>query len=351
MQLRPQTSRYNNGLQTTWQYNKMAICGPLIGRLTPMGRAIVTDYVKNRLQINGLLVSMLATLAFAQTGQPGSALPSSPPPTLPPIQLVRKTAWNEIKAARDPSSRKFMFRSRKQTARGSQTRLYVETKDGMAGLLVANNDRPLTPKERQAEEERVARFIHDPGELQKKRRREKEDSDRILQIMKALPDAFIYERDGLESGRQGIGKPGDELIRLKFRPNPKYDPPSRTEQVLTGMRGHILIDANSDRIAMIDGTLFKDVTFGWGILGHLDRGGHFLVEQGDAGDGEWEITRMDLSFTGKIMMFKSLRIQSDEVYSDFRPVPADLTFAQGLEMLKKQEAELAENHHQNGDGK
>ena len=33
------------------------------------------------------------------------------------------------------------------------------------------------------------------------------------------------------------------------------------------MQGHILIDAKLNRIALIDGTLQKDVSFGWGILG------------------------------------------------------------------------------------
>jgi hypothetical protein len=306
--------------------------------------------LKDCLQLTGFLAFVLTVLAFAQTVPP-SAQPSYTAVARSPIELVRKTAWNEIKAARDPSSQRFMFRSRKQTPRGSQTRLYVETEDGMAGLLVANDDRPLTAEERQAEDARIQRFLHDPAELQKKRKREKEDSDRTLQIMKALPDAFLYEPDGTETGRQGIGKPGNELVRLKFRPNPRYDPPSRTEQVLTGMQGHVLIDANRDRIALIDGTLFKEVTFGWGILGHLDKAGHFLVEQGDVGEGEWNVTHMDLNFTGKVMLFKGIKIQSDEVYSDFRPVPMNLTFAQGIEMLKKQEAELAENHHQNADGK
>ena len=32
--------------------------------------------------------------------------------------------------------------------------------------------------------------------------------------------------------------------------------------------------------------------FGWGFLGHLDRGGHFLVEQGEVVNGHWEVTRM-----------------------------------------------------------
>ena len=52
---------------------------------------------------------------------------------------------------------------------------------------------------------------------------------------------------------------------------------------------------------------------------------------------------MNLSFTGKIMMVKRLTIKSDEVFSDYRPVPRDLTFAQGLELLKKQEAVFAQN--------
>ncbi len=38
------------------------------------------------------------------------------------------------------------------------------------------------------------------------------------------------------------------------------------------MQGYVLVDAVHYRIASIDGTLFKTVGFGWGILGHLDRG-------------------------------------------------------------------------------
>ena len=52
---------------------------------------------------------------------------------------------------------------------------------------------------------------------------------------------------------------------------------------------------------------------------------------------------MSLSFTGKILLFKSIAIKSDEVFSDFRRVPADTTFVQGVEMLKAEQAKLAEN--------
>lgn len=267
-------------------------------------------------------------------------------PATPPGDLVRLTVQNEVRASQSPSTR-HMFVSVKQTPRGSQTKLYCETKDAMAGMAIAYDGKPLSAEQRQAEDARLDQLAGDPAELAKKRQREKEDADRVGRIVRAMPDAFLYEYDGTETGKSGLGRNGDELVRLKFRPNPKYEPPSRVEQVLTGMQGVLLVDANQHRIARIDGTLFKDVGFGWGILGHLDKGGRFLVEQTDLGEGSWDIARMSLAITGKILLFKRLDIRSTETYSDFRPVPQSLTFAQGVELLKKHEATLAEN--QRGD--
>jgi hypothetical protein len=101
------------------------------------------------------------------------------------------------------------------------------------------------------------------------------------------------------------------------------------------MKGYLLIDVPEKRIAQINAILDKDVGFGWGILGHLDRGGRFLVQLADVGDRQWEITRMELSMTGKILLVKKLSIQSNDTFSDFHPVPSDLTFAQGVELLMK----------------
>jgi hypothetical protein len=282
---------------------------------------------------SAVAVSLLALAHLAQAGQT---------PSLPPAELVRATVQNEVKASQTPSA-KHMFVSVKETPRGSQTKLYCETRDAMAGMAIAYDRKPLTAQQRQAEDARLDQIANDPAELAKKRQREKEDADRVGRIVRAMPDAFLFEYDGTEPGKSGVGKPGDELVRLKFRPNPSYEPPSRVEQVLTGMEGTLLIDANRRRIARIDGTLFKDVGFGWGILGHLDKGGHFLVEQSDVGDGAWDMARMSLALTGKILIFKRLDFRSTETYSDFRPVPNDLTFAQGVELLKKHEATLADN--------
>jgi hypothetical protein len=213
----------------------------------------------------------------------------------------------------------------------------------MVGLLISINGRPLTPEQRQAENDRLQRLINDPVEMKKKEKREKEDADRTKRIVGAFPDAFLYEADGFAPGEEGLGAAGDKLVRLKFRPNPQYSPPSHVEQILTGLEGYMLVDSQQKRIAKIDGTLVKEVGFGWGILGHLDRGGHFIVQQADMGQGHWEITQLDLSFTGKALFFKTLNIKEKEVFSCFQPAPRNLSFAEGVELLKKQEAQMAQN--------
>jgi len=230
-----------------------------------------------------------------------------------------------------------MFRARKQNPWGSQTHIYVQTKEATAGLLIANNDQPLDPTQREAELGRLDYLLHNPAELKRKQKREKEDAERMTRMLRALPDAFIYEYDGLEQSRPGVGSSGDELVRLKFHSDPKYDPPTRVEQVLAGMQGTVLVDARKHRIAKIDGTLYKDVSFGWGIFGHLDKGGRFQVDQSEVSDSEWDVSRMALNFTGKILLFKNLVINSSEVFSDFQKVPSNLTFAEAVALLKKQE--------------
>ncbi len=270
-------------------------------------------------------------LVLLITGAHRFACGQSDRPT--PAELIRLTVRKEL-ASDGGMGQNFMFCDHKNTQHATETKALVETHIATAGLVVARNGKPLSGSEQHAEHSREQRFVSSPSELQAKVHREQEDRDHTLQIMKALPDAFLYEQAGTLPGTDTLGRQGDELIRLNFRPNPKYDPPSRVEQVLTGLQGYVLVDAKEHRIARIDGTLFRDVEFGWGILGRLNQGGHFLVEQADVGDGQWEITHMRLSFQGRVLLVKRLAMESDEVFTGFRKVPSTISFAEGLKMLE-----------------
>jgi hypothetical protein len=89
--------------------------------------------------------------------------------------------------------------------------------------------------------------------------------------------------------------------------------------------------------------LFRDVNFGWGILGRLNKGGRFVVEQAQLANGYWDTVRMQLKFDGKILMIKPLHIEEIERDWDFRPVPK-LDVQQALNVLRQSGDQVAQDN-------
>jgi len=268
----------------------------------------------------------------------------SPTPPVPANELVRTTIDNEMSAANNGSV-KFMFQSRKQTQKGVENRIYAQANEALVGMTIGQSDQPLNSQQERTETDRLQQLASHPDQLRRKQQHEKQELEHSLRILRALPTAFHYEYAGTEQSEPGLGKEGHELVRLNFKPNSTYSPPSTVEQVLAGMQGYVLIDKQARRLARIDGTLFKDVTFGWGIFGRLDKGGSFRVQQADTGDGNWAITQMTLRMTGKVLLVKTLTLVSDETFQDFRRLPDNLPFAQAVDILRAEQEKLAQNLH------
>lgn len=252
------------------------------------------------------------------------------------MALVRQAAKNEIQAADEQNY--FMFKDTVEYKDHSATREVLRTSQGGLKATLLMNGRPLTADERRKDDEKLQKFANDPDARQKKREANKEEDKRAELMLTSLPDAFNYTYVGTDHGPQG-----EELVHLKFTPNPNFQPPNHETAVYQGMQGDLTIDRRAMRIAKIDGTLFKDVDFGWGILGKLYKGGRFVIVQRDVGGGHWEEVQETLQFYGKILMVKSLTVWSTETMTDFRPIPSNLTTAQALDMLHKSVDTMAQN--------
>lgn len=269
---------------------------------------------------------MLALSSRAQT--------SAPAPTETAQELVRKVIAREL--ADGEKLRPYIYRLRREARDGSWTRDILDTRDGLVSRLVATNDRLPTAEERAKDDRHLEKLLANPEEQRKRKQRQKEDAEQVRKLLRALPDAFLFEQDGTEPGPRG------ELARLKFRPDPDFDPPSRETIIYKGMEGTIVVEPRDLRLVRIDSSLVESVTLGWGLLARLNKGGRFTLEQSLLPDGEWETTRMTLDFTGKAFLFKTIRIKQRQTITDFRPAPANLSLAEGIELLKKQNAAVAE---------
>ena len=254
-----------------------------------------------------------------------------------PLELVRRASRNEIKA-NDDATFYCMFKDTTEYKDHSITKAILRTKQGGLSSTILINGKPLTPEERKKDDEKLAKFANDPDARTKRRESNKADDKRAETMLTSLPDAFLYTYVGTDRGPRG-----EQLVHLKFKANPSFTPPNHETAVYQGMEGDMTIDRQAMRIAKIDGTLFKDVDFGWGILGRLYKGGKFIIVQRDVGGGHWEEVQETLQFNGKILMVKPLTIWSTETMTDFRPVSSDLTVAQALDLLHKSNDVVAQN--------
>lgn len=244
------------------------------------------------------------------------------------VALVRAASWNELHSSN--AGHPVRFRLRKQDEEGSTTKDIIETREGDIARLVAVNDKPLTPERAAAERERLDNLLAHPELQARRHKREQEDSNRSNEMVRLLPDAFLYTYRGI------VSTPDGPAWRLSFVPNENFIPPDREAQVYHGMAGELWIDCEQKRMARLDAHLISDVNFGWGVIGRLYKGGTILVIQQDVGERHWEAIHLKLNLTGKILMVHSITFQTTEDGSNYKPVSPGLTYKDAIHVLQSE---------------
>ena len=263
---------------------------------------------------------LAASLIFASlsSGQTSDGRPSA-------NQFVRQIIDNELQAENNDHSH-WMLRLETRKSGKTEVREVVETKDGDLDWLISVNGKPLPQDQRRERERGLQRLISNPAELKRSQREKDEDQGRSQRLLKLLPDALVFE----------YGEQREDLVELKFKPNPHFRPPSHEAAVVHAMEGVLWVNGRQKRLVEISGHLIHPVKFGAGLLGHLDAGGHFHVKQEEVQPGYWELAVLDVDMKGKALFFKTIGVQEETKRTMFRRVRDDLTAAQGADLLNQQ---------------
>ena len=244
---------------------------------------------------------------------------------LSPSDLVNAVIRRELDPS-DVADVRWKYLVVKEVDGKQETREVVETKSGSLDRLIAIAGRPLSADQQQDETERVLRLSHNPEELRKLEQTRKKDAEQCDTFLKMVPEAFLFEYAG-ESGN---------VVKLRFKPNPAFRPPSREGKVLHEMAGEISLDAKQQRLVSITGQLMNDVKFAGGLLGHLEKGGQFSVNRSEVAPAHWELTEMAVNMRGKALLFKTISVQQKELHRSFQRVPDDLTISDAAAILLQQ---------------
>ena len=267
--------------------------------------------------------ALLAFLGPALAGARAQELPVSNEAQTQPQRLVREVVENGRRLKDDPTY--WSYREVIRRDGRLETHEICQTDAGTIDQLVAINNRSLPPEQQRREELRVQTLLANPGELRRERLKQREDTAKQYRMFATFPDAFRYQYAGTE-GR---------LIKLKFEPDPQFVPNTRQEEVFHHLEGTMWIDPQQKQLARIDGELTSEVKFAGGLLGHLDKGGVFSVKFRQVDSGQWLTAALQVNMNGKALFFKTISVQEEREFDDYRRVPGNLTLPQAAELLEK----------------
>lgn len=261
-----------------------------------------------------LFIAFLACIA-------AEAQPAPTPATTEQLELIARATEHELEALENPVP--FRYQERLQWSWGTETRSVIETSEGRADRVVQFADGPLSSEQQAKQERRLKKLLSDHDAVKHELQDQKAETQRRIRMVKAFPRAFFFDFVGRENG----------LLRFEFRPNPEFSPKDRETQMYRGMEGKVWVEPVHERIVQVQGKLVKDVSFGWGIVGRLNKGGIYEISQTQLSPGIWRITTLNVDVKGRMFFLNSFRFMRRESNSHFRPVSASLSYPAAVQNL------------------
>jgi hypothetical protein len=235
--------------------------------------------------------------------------------SIPPRSWAADAAANELLALHHKGSY-LRYRMETVNEKGDQVRDVVESRDGTVARLILKEGKPLTAEQDQWEKQRLNDMIASPAGYAKHVKNGESEKKMADTLVPLMADAMLYT---YTPGQPQTGKNAGALeIVLDYEPNPKWDPPSTEAQALTGLKGRVWIDAKTRYVVRMEGTIFRGVNFGWGMLAHIYPGGKVVMEQSSVGDNRWIFTNFSMQLTVRALLVKTLNIHSTAKASDFQ---------------------------------
>jgi len=197
----------------------------------------------------------------------------------------------------------------------------IETVDGPVRHLLAVDGHPPTSGQIKEEEHQHQELLKNLSGRRAIRKQWDDDDKTMEELLRFIPDAFIFE----DQGKEG------ESERIAFHPNPGFKPKTYEQRVLHALDGIVFVDLHEKRIARLSGSLETRVKFGYGLLGHVEQGGATEITRVNLSPGVWKTSAEKIDIDGRLVMLKTIKKHQEERRTAFEPVPLDTTFAQALD--------------------
>ena len=187
--------------------------------------------------------------------------------------------------------------------------------------LVARDDKPLSAKEQQAEEDKLHKSIEDRlKETPEQRRRRVSDWDAKRQkqreSLRELPDAFDFTLVGEESLN------GGRAWVIDAAPKPGYKPKSQAASYLPHIKARLWIDKTDYQGIRFSLQSLSTISFG-GFLLRLAPGSVLNFERVRINGEVWLPKSAEVKLAAKLALIKTVRVELSVAFSDYKKFQTD----------------------------
>lgn len=269
---------------------------------------------------------MVIRLLFVLALLASVGLSPSPPDRLPESSVLLRTVREDLLGAMDVL-RQYTFLQRSErheraedgTSRVVRQRLYEVSPDPFEGLrykLIERDGTRLTADELARRDREYRQELADerrrrrefPKTVAKERAKDERETRDLIDEAFRLLRVEVVAREVLD---------GERVLRVEFEPRPGEEADSRIGAILAKSRGRAWITEGDYQIVRMEFEAVETVSYGFGLIGRLHKGARAVFEQQRVG-GRWLPARYELTGTGRVLLVKSVRMDSVTRFYDYR---------------------------------
>ncbi len=282
-----------------------------------------------------IVVILTGGLAIAQentTVKPTESSAPTTPATLSQEQirdLIRLSADKDLE--NDKKLRDYTYVERQEERRldgkgqvkSTETKTYdvMEIYGEQVQKQIAKDDKPLSAKDAQKEDEKIQKLIDkrkNESEADRKKRLEKEEKEREdeRQFVREVADAYNFKFIGIEKldGRDNFVIDGD--------PKPGYQPVRKEAKILPKTRFRVWIDKDDSQMKKLDVQFIDTVSFGL-FLARLHKGSRVVIEQTRVNDEVWLQQHIAVKVDVRLALLKDFNVDVDVTDRDYKKFRTD----------------------------
>jgi hypothetical protein len=282
-----------------------------------------------------IVLILTGGLVIAQENTPAKPAESSSPATPTTLSqqqirdLIRLSADKDLE--NDKKLRDYTYVERQEERRldgkgqvkSTETKTYdvMEIYGEQVQKQIAKDDKPLSAKDAQKEDEKIQKLIDkrdSESESGRKKRLEKEEKEREdeRQFVREVADAYNFKFVGIQKleGRDNYVIDGD--------PKPGYQPVRKEAKILPKTRFRVWIDKDDSQMKKLDVQFIDTVSFGL-FLARLHKGSRVVIEQTRVNDEVWLQQHIAVKVDARIALLKDFNVDVDVTDHDYKKFRTD----------------------------